>query len=339
MPEALEVYAKAVALTPDSPAAQSNFGVILAKLGRAAESLAAFRKAVNLEPRFALAHRNLGDALRGNDQLDAAIESYRQALAIKPDYAQVLSNLAGTLCESGRVSESLPVFAEALRHRPSDAETHWNYSLALLTAGDFDRAWPEYEWRWKCPGFRSAPRNFPRPQWDGSDLAGRTILLHAEQGAGDAIQFIRYALLVAERGKRVGATVIVKAPEPLARLFKGLAGIDEVIVTGRSRTEFDLHCPLLSLPGAFGTTLADIPAKVPYLRAPRTRPGNGPGNWPGNWPVIGRDCGWGWCGWEARVIRTIVGGRFRRNFLRHWAKSSGLFFTVFKRKPVGRSRD
>ena len=140
---------------------------------------------------------------------------------------------------------------------------HWNRALAWLLAGDFEQGWPEYEWRWQWKDFPSSKRSFSQPLWDGSSLAGRTILLHAEQGLGDTIQFIRYAPLV----KSSGGTVILECQPALLRLLQSCAGVDRLLAKGSSLPHFDVHAPLLSLPGILETTLSTIPAEVPYLFA------------------------------------------------------------------------
>jgi len=134
-------------------------------------------------------------------------------------------------------------------------------SLALLLTGNFREGWREYEWRWETKYLISSRRTFPQRLWDGSDIKGLTILLHAEQGFGDTIQFIRYAPLVARRG----AKIIFECPKELISLLRSVEGIEEVIVRGETLPEFNLHCPLLSLPLAFDTTLETIPAMIPYI--------------------------------------------------------------------------
>jgi hypothetical protein len=144
------------------------------------------------------------------------------------------------------------------------ADAHWNLSLALLTMGNMPEGWREYEWRWKMRGLFQ-PRSFARPLWDGKAAQGRTILLHAEQGMGDTLQFIRYAPLVAERG----LTVIVECQQEVAELVRGVRGIHQVVARGQQLPAFDVHCPLLTLPLLFGTTVESIPAQAPYLAADR----------------------------------------------------------------------
>jgi hypothetical protein len=130
-----------------------------------------------------------------------------------------------------------------------------------LLAGNFERGWREYEWRWKLKDHRG--HIFSSAAWDGSDVSGRTVLLHAEQGFGDAIQFIRYAPLVAGRGARV----VVQCPEELASLIGRVEGVEKVVADGGQLPDFDLQCPLLSLPRVFGTTLENIPVEIPYCTA------------------------------------------------------------------------
>ena len=144
---------------------------------------------------------------------------------------------------------------------PDLAEAHWNLALALLATGDFERGWQEHEWRWRA-NVIGPEQSFRQPLWLGAeDLTGKTILLHNEQGLGDALQFVRYAPQVRQRGARV----VLRVQRPLLSLMAGLAGADHVIAEGDALPEFDYHCPLLSLPLAFGTHLQNIPAGIPYL--------------------------------------------------------------------------
>ncbi len=145
--------------------------------------------------------------------------------------------------------------------QPDSAVAHWNYSMALLLHGDLKRGWREYEWRWRWERFPSPIRNFTQPLWQGEELHGASILLHAEQGLGDTLQFARYAPLVAARGGRV----ILEVQSSLYRLLQRIPGVEVCIKAGDPLPEFDLQCPLMSLPQAFGTTLASIPPIVPYF--------------------------------------------------------------------------
>ena len=159
------------------------------------------------------------------------------------------------------MEEAIASFEECLRLDPSCADTHKNLALALLLTGNFDKGWPEYEWRNRCE--RAGNRTWTQPLWEGGSLVGRTILLHAEQGLGDTLHFIRYASLVKERG----GTVLVEVPSVLVPLLRRCSGIDRLIPAGSPLPSFDVQAPLLSLSGLFHTTLRTVPATVPYLTA------------------------------------------------------------------------
>jgi hypothetical protein len=138
---------------------------------------------------------------------------------------------------------------------PYSPEAHWNLSTALLMLGEYVRGWQEYEWRWQREGFTSPKRGFQQPQWKGEPLEGVTILLHAEQGFGDTLQFIRYAPLVSERGGRV----VLEVQPGLKRLLQDVPGIAECVAIGDPLPEFSYHCPMMSLATVFGTTIETVP--------------------------------------------------------------------------------
>jgi hypothetical protein len=186
----------------------------------------------------------------------------RSTLSIAPTEAHALTGLGTTCRVLGRYEEALGHYAEAVAVRPDFADAYMDEAMCRLEAGDFKAGWPLYEWRWQTAQFASAWRNFARPLWRGDEaLDGRTILLWAEQGFGDTLQFIRYASLVAARGARV----VVEVPAELARLVAGVDGVSGVVVRGDPLPAFDLQCPLLTLPLASGTTLATIPGGAPYI--------------------------------------------------------------------------
>jgi tetratricopeptide (TPR) repeat protein len=171
-------------------------------------------------------------------------------------------NLGNTLLDKKQPKEAIAAFLRCIAINPTVPEAHYNYSLALLTLGDFQQGWEEYEYRLKCKGL-FLRRDFTQPQWDGSPLEARTILLYAEQGVGDALQFIRYLPLVEQRGGRI----IVECQAELQRLFQTTAERCQIVADGQPLPAFDLHCSLLSLPRVFQTTLANLPQTVPYLQA------------------------------------------------------------------------
>ncbi len=229
--------------------------------GRLEEAVASYEQALRLKPDYAEAHNNLGIALMEQGRLEEAVASYEQALRVKPDYAEAHNNLGIALGDQGNLEEAVASYQQALRLKPNYAEAHKNLALTWLLLGNFEQGWLEYQWRWQCKEF--SPPGFQQPLWDGAALQGQTILLHAEQGLGDTLQFIRYAPLVQERG----GTVLMACPAPLIRLLAGCPGIDRLIPQGGSLPPFDVHAPLLSLPKILGTTLVTVPAKVPYLFA------------------------------------------------------------------------
>jgi tetratricopeptide (TPR) repeat protein len=192
-----------------------------------------------------------------------ALASYERAIELKPDYAVAWRNRGSALDDAKRHEEALASFERAIELKPDYAEAHWNKSLALLRCGFLEEGWKLYEWRWQLDSSTSPRRDFIQPLWRGEQpIAGRTILLHAEQGLGDTIQFYRYVKLVALRG----AKVIVEVQNPLVSIFKNLGGSITVVAQGDLLPKFDYHCPLLSLPLAFKTDLNSIPADIPYLQ-------------------------------------------------------------------------
>jgi Flp pilus assembly protein TadD len=260
--DAIAVLRRAIELNPDFTAAHNNLGIALRDAGRLDEAIAACRRAIEIDPNNADAHCNLGLTLSDQDHLDAAIIAYRRAVEIRPRFAEAFNNLGTALKDNAQLTEAVGAFDRAIELNPQYAAAHWNRSLAWLLMGDYRRGWPEYEWRRQMPGVRTvAPRKFPQPQWDGSELRGRTIYLYPEQGLGDTLQFVRYAPLVAERGGRV----IVEHPPELARLIRGMPGISEFASFEGPLPAFDVHASFLSLPLLFGTEMSSIPARVPYL--------------------------------------------------------------------------
>ena len=264
--QALADYDRALALRPEAAPIHNNRGNALRELGRCAEALASFDRALALKPDYAEAINNRGNALLEMNRIEEALADYERALAQKPGFADALINRGNALRYLGRADEAAASFEAALAGDPQMAEAHWNKALLDLSRGELQRGFAGYEWRWRrAQG--EAPREFDVPQWRGEEPHGKTILLHAEQGFGDTVQMVRYVPSVAARG----ATVILEAPDALLPLLARLDGVTQLMGRGDALPRFDLHCPLMSLPLAFGTTLATIPALVPYLRAPTER--------------------------------------------------------------------
>jgi tetratricopeptide (TPR) repeat protein len=218
------------------------------------------QEAVRLNPNLVEGYLNLGNVHVEEDRPAEAVACFDRAIQIKPDYADALVNKGSLLGKLGDLDQSLACLEAALRINPDHAEAHGNRALIYLVHGDFARGWPEYEWRWRC---KEKLPEFSQPRWDGSPLGGRTILLYCEQGLGDTLHFIRYADLVKQHGGRV----LVQCQAPLLPILKNCSGIDELVPRNAPLPAFDVHAPLLSLPGILHTTLDTIPAQVPYLSA------------------------------------------------------------------------
>ena len=240
----------------------SNRGNALYELKRFEEALASCDRALTLRPDYAEALLNRGAILHELKRFDEALASYDRVLMLRPDYADAFRNRGWTLNELKRFEEALASYDRALLLRPDYAEAHFNEACCRMLTGDFGRGWEKNEWRWETGQARNTKRNFAQPLWVGSnEITGKTILLHAEQGFGDTIQFCRYVPLVAQRAARV----IVEVQRPLHGLMCTLPGATQIVSRGDPLPDFDMHCPLFSLPLAFGTRLETIPSRVPYL--------------------------------------------------------------------------
>jgi tetratricopeptide (TPR) repeat protein len=265
--EAMSSYERALAIRPDYPDAAFNRASALYKAGRRDEALAGYERVIGLRADHAESHRNRAAILHELGRFDEALAGYDAALRLRPDYGEALSNRAGVLQELGRWNEAQAAFEQALAASPDFLDARWNQGLLHLLLGDFERGWKAYEARQQLPGYRRYHKDFAQPPWLGAEsLAGKTILLHAEQGLGDTLQFSRYVPRVAELARHV----VLEVPPLLADLVASLSASIEVIARGSPLPAFDFHCPLGSLPLAFGTTLATIPPPAP-LRVPAER--------------------------------------------------------------------
>jgi tetratricopeptide (TPR) repeat protein len=263
--DALTSFDRALALNPRSAEILSNRGNALWQLRRASEALTSFDAALALKPDAAEIHNNRGNALLDLNRPDEALASFDRALALRPDYTEALVHRANALRDLNRSQDAIASCDAALAIDPELAEAHWNKSLEQLLLGDFAQGFDSYEWRWKRAG--NAPRDFGVPQWRGENVSGKTVLLHAEQGFGDTIQFVRYVPMLAARG----AKIVLEVPDSLRPLLGETDGVIAILSRGQPYPTIDLHCPLMSLPLAFGTTPEAVPASMPYLRAPADR--------------------------------------------------------------------
>ncbi len=296
--EAEQVARRALDLAPEIAEAHNNLGNALAGRGRNADALEAYNRAIRLRKGFvqarvnrarvrlalgdretarteldeilmevpdnALANALAGDLRMADDDWDGAVSAYLKALERDPANLDARSNLGTALHALGALDEAERVFRDALRLAPEAPDLHWNLSLVLLQKGLYREGWREYEWRWRNPAFTTPWRDFGKPAWEGNDPFGKTILVHAEQGLGDSIQFARYVPLLAGRG----ATVILECREPLVPIFETLNGAVSVHARDAKLPDFDFHVPMMSLPRLFGTTIGRVPNGVPYLKVP-----------------------------------------------------------------------
>lgn len=268
--QALVAFERLILRQPGDVRGHLNRGAALAAMRRFDTAIECFEVAVQIAPTDAQVYLNWGNALVSVGKLDAAIDRIKRAIALDPQYAEAFSNLGSALKAAGRFSEALLQFEQAIVLEPRLAAAHWNKSLLLLLMGEFDPGWGLYEWRWRAKEYLRHARSFVQPLWLGQrefdgigGLAGKTILVHSEQGLGDTIQFARYLPLLAEHGARV----VFELPAVLLDTLKGLKGVSAFVEKGEPLPAADFHCPLLSLPLAFKTTLESIPSPGPYLEA------------------------------------------------------------------------
>jgi hypothetical protein len=238
----------------------------LASLPVGADSAAwAIGRALRLAPTLAEGHCTLAALQRAAGTVEQAAGSLRLATVLQPFLAAPLNNLAAIEREAGRIGSAAALFRRASALAPDHPDIHCNLAAALLQLGAYEEGWREHEWRLH-PGASTGQkrRSFDRPCWQGEELAGKTILLHAEQGLGDAIQFVRFAAPIAA----LGARVVVEAAPSLTRLLATAPGVAATQPEGAPLPDVDFHLPLMSAPHRLGITLATLPAATPYLRAP-----------------------------------------------------------------------
>lgn len=265
--EAEQSLRRALQLRPDFVPVWNSLGLVLMAENRVVEALDAYRHALSLAPDHVEALNNLGHALLWQGALWEAASAFERAIALKPQLAEPHLNLGIVRNKQDQPERAIEAFDRALQLAPDLDEAHLNRGMALLTLGRFREGWPEYEYRWGGT-LAHTRRAFECPLWRGdTSLEGRTILLYAEQGLGDTLQFVRYVPLVAERG----ASVLLEVQPGLKSLLSGFPGVTAIFGKGDSLPEFDVHCPLLSLPRAFETELDSIPASVPYVAAAAER--------------------------------------------------------------------
>jgi tetratricopeptide (TPR) repeat protein len=265
--EALACFDRILAIAPRHAGARGNRAAALAALGHFEDALSECEMALSIAPSDGLALYNRANALANLGRPEEALAAYDRLLAVAPQHAAAWNNRGNTLSALRRQAEAVDSFAKAIVLRPDYADAHFNQALAHLALGDYARGFAAYEWRWKRSGM-PAPRNYGRPLWLGEfPLARKTILLSAEQGLGDSIQFARYVPVLAN----AGASVMMEVQAELKTLFSRLAGAAQVVARGETLPPFDVHCPLGSLPLAMKTIFDNVPAHIPYLAADESR--------------------------------------------------------------------
>lgn len=264
--EAEAEYRTALARAPDHVGANNNLGNALRNQGRHDEALGPYQAALRARPDFAGTLNNVASTLLALHRPDEAMPLLQRAIALQPDYAEACNNLGGALLALDRPGEAITWFQAAAAADPDLAQARFGAALALLAEGDYTAGWRAYASRWEDPRFCDDAPDYGTPIWTGAgDIAGQRMLLHAEQGLGDTIQFARYAPIL----RAAGAIVVLQVQAPLLDLLAPLA--DEIVAAGDPIPAHDLRCPLLSLPHALGTTLATVPAQNPYLHAEPAR--------------------------------------------------------------------
>lgn len=254
--EAKSLFRKALLIHPSHAEAWGNLGNVLRDLKLYDEADASYRCALCISPGFTHAYSNWGNLLRDLGRIGPALEVYRKAIPLQPDFAEAYYNQGITQYRAGSVEAARNSYHRAQRLQPEFAEVHLNLGFLYLSEGRYGEGWPLYEWRYKYFGLALKRRIDQVPEWDGcSDLKGRTILLYAEQGLGDTIQFSRFAHVIHRRGARV----ILEIQQSLVNLMSGLASDIQVVAQGETQVGYDCHFPLMSLPFVLGTTIETIP--------------------------------------------------------------------------------
>lgn len=296
--EAIVAFNRAIALNPDNAEAYHRVGNLYLRAGNEVKAAEAYQHALKVKPNYPEVYNSLGIIFRNKGEFQAAADCFDRALTIKPDYPAALNNLGTTRYLVGEFTESLNLFTKALALQPKypDAlnnlgialrtvgqlneaiaafehalaldrdkpELHKNLAIALLDAGRFEEGWSEYEWRLQTPQFASIVRTMTKPRWPGVETTNCTVLVRAEQGFGDMLQFCRYVPLLAARG----INVILEVQPGLERLMTSLAGVGQIITAGQPFPNHDFYCPVMSLPAALASCCQTIPANVPYLAPP-----------------------------------------------------------------------
>jgi Tfp pilus assembly protein PilF/ADP-heptose:LPS heptosyltransferase len=258
---AMQYIEKSLTVNPSNAFAQNNLGFCLSRLGRGDDALGFFEKALELNPYIYEAWENKGEIFYNRGLIDEAMNYFQKALQLNHNEANAWNNVGTCLLDMGKARESIQYFQKAIQIKHHFPDAHFNLGVAMLLLGDFKNGWFEYMWRWGFDEYHIP--NWHQPIWDGSEFTGKKLFIHAEQGLGDMIQFVRYIPLVANRGGKI----ILQCHKELLPLIKNIEGVGQTIAREESLPVFDIHCPLLCLPMIFNTNLNNIPAQTPYIKA------------------------------------------------------------------------
>jgi len=263
--EAIEQFQQAIALEPKQARHHIGLAIVLQEQGLIDEAITHYQQALAQQARIPLIYNNLAIAQEKQGKIDLALSNIKQAIALQPNYIEAHFNHGNILSNIGQTAEAIQAYQQAIHHKPDYPEPHITLGRLLLQQGKLKQGFAEFEWRWQIEPFAHEKAYYPvhRPQWDGTPLKGRTILLYCEQGLGGAIQFIRYVPLIQQQNGRI----LVECRKPLLRLFSTVPAIAQLIERGTPRPHFHLQASLMSLPHIFGTTLDTIPAQTPYLQS------------------------------------------------------------------------
>ena len=255
---------QAAELMPESPEVLNGLGTVHSAMGDYAQAESCFSQAIKLNPEYADAYYNKGNAYQRMQEFEKAMPCYQQAIKLNPRDHEAWTNLGKMHHELNQLEQAVAAHDRALRISPDFPLGHWNRAIALLMEGRFQEGFRDYEWRWRMGGAIFVPRNYPQPLWKGEPISDQILFIHAEQGFGDAIQFVRFI----RQARRRAAHVILECPPALKRLFEHSECADTLITLGQTPPPFDTYTPLMSLPGLFQTTLETIPRLTPYLKSP-----------------------------------------------------------------------
>ena len=255
------LYKTLLSYFPNQVEILTTLGIVLLQQGRSEAGFQQLKKSLGLNPNQPAALYNMAVELQKLTRLDEALACYDQTLRLNPQDINALINRGNTLKDLKQYKKAIASFESALALQTNIPSAHWNKALTHILLGEYEQGWKEYEWGWQC-GERGKPRQYSQPTWLGDEpIAGKTILIHPEQGFGDLIQFCRYVTML----EKLGAKVILESPASLVELMASLSPTLTVIKEGDVLPAFDGVCPVMSLPLALKTTLETIPASIPYL--------------------------------------------------------------------------